>query len=98
MASLTSPARRAVLSIIIVSIALASVLSGTRSTQAVSATIVISQVYGGGGNAGSTFRNDFIELFNLGSTTINVTGWSVQYASSTGTSWQKTDLSGSIAP
>ena len=28
--------------------------------------IVISQVYGGGGNTGATYRNDFIELFNRG--------------------------------
>ena len=26
----------------------------------------ISQVYGGGGNAGSTLKNDFIEVFNRG--------------------------------
>jgi hypothetical protein len=31
-----------------------------------SATIVISQIYGGGGNSGATLRNDFIELFNRG--------------------------------
>ncbi|HUQ99819.1 MAG TPA: hypothetical protein VM166_10215, partial [Gemmatimonadaceae bacterium] len=30
--------------------------------------IVISQVYGGGGNAGATFNKDFIELFNAGGT------------------------------
>lgn len=64
----------------------------------VSPDIVISQVYGGGGNSGAPFTNDFIELFNRGNTTINITGWSVQYASSTGTSWQKTDLSGTLAP
>ena len=64
----------------------------------VSGTIVISQIYGGGGNSGSTYRNDFIELFNLGSTSVSVTGWSVQYASSAGTTWQVTNLSGSIAP
>ncbi len=60
--------------------------------------IVISQVYGGGGNSGATFTHDFIELFNPTSTTVNVTGWSVQYASSTGTSWNVTSLSGSIPP
>ncbi len=61
--------------------------------------IVISQVYGGGGNAGSTFTHDFIELFNQGSTTVNLTGWSVQYQSAAGTgTWQVTPLSGSIAP
>jgi len=47
--------------------------------------IVISQVYGGGGNSGSTYTHDFVELFNRGSTTVSVNGWSVQYASSTGT-------------
>ncbi|MCA9875943.1 MAG: lamin tail domain-containing protein, partial [Anaerolineales bacterium] len=60
--------------------------------------IRISQVYGGGGNSGSTYTNDFIELFNSGSTTVDLADWSVQYASSTGTSWQVTPLSGSINP
>ena len=65
---------------------------------ATSSTIVVSQVYGGGGNTGATYTNDFIELFNRGTTTVDVTGWSVQYASTTGTTWQVTSLSGSIAP
>ncbi|HYC94029.1 MAG TPA: DNA/RNA non-specific endonuclease [Thermoanaerobaculia bacterium] len=66
--------------------------------QAASPNVVISQVYGGGGNAGATYRNDFIELFNRGTATVSLAGWSVQYASSTGTSWQVTPLTGSIAP
>jgi uncharacterized repeat protein (TIGR01451 family) len=66
--------------------------------RAVSTTIVISQVYGGGGNSGATLKNDFIELFNRGATTVSVTGWSVQYTSSAGTTWQVTNLSGSIPP
>ena len=41
--------------------------------------LVIGQVYGGGGNSGATLKNDFIELFNAGSTAVNVSGWSVQY-------------------
>jgi len=64
----------------------------------ISPDIVISQVYGGGGNSGAPFQNDFIELFNRGTTTIDITGWAIQYASSTGTSWQKTDLSAMLAP
>jgi uncharacterized protein len=64
----------------------------------VSTNIVISQVYGGGGNVGATYTNDFIELFNRGISPVDVTGWSVQYASSAGTTWQVTTLSGSIAP
>jgi uncharacterized protein len=65
---------------------------------ATSSTIVISQVYGGGGNTGATYKNDFIELYNLGGSTVDVSGWSVQYASTVGTSWQRTNLSGTIAP
>jgi DNA/RNA endonuclease G (NUC1) len=68
------------------------------SAHAASPDIVISQVYGGGGNAGATLKNDFIELFNRGTSPVTVTGWSVQYAASTGTSWQKTDLTGTIQP
>ena len=47
--------------------------------------LVVSQVYGGGGNTGATFTHDFIELFNRGTATAFVSGWSVQYASATGT-------------
>ena len=32
-------------------------------------------------------RNDFIELYNRGTTAVPVDGWSVQYASAGGTSW-----------
>lgn len=60
--------------------------------------ITISQVYGGGGNVGATYTNDFIELYNAGTTPIDLTGWSVQYAATSGTSWQRTNLSGSIQP
>ncbi|MEY2505324.1 MAG: uncharacterized protein QOG27_1604, partial [Verrucomicrobiota bacterium] len=62
---------------------------------AVSPGIVISQVYGGAGcvTAGcSTYQNDFIELFNRGSSPVSVNGWSVQYAAATGTAWQTTIL------
>ena len=62
------------------------------------AQVVISQIYGGGGNTGATFKNDFIEIFNRGSAAVNVTGWSVQYASAAGTTWQATSLTGMIQP
>jgi predicted extracellular nuclease len=55
------------------------------TAQAVSTDIVISQVYGGGGNSGATYTNDFIELFNRGTSPASLAGWSVQYASATGT-------------
>ena len=53
---------------------------------------MISQVFGGGGNAGAPFRNDFIEIFNAGQFTVNLSGWSVQYASATASTWAVTPL------
>ena len=52
----------------------------------------ISQIYGGGGNSGATYKNDFVEIFNRGTTSVDITGWSVQQASATGTSWSVTQL------
>src|SRR5262249_61391912 len=73
-------------------------ITQTGSVKASSSGIVISQIYGGGGNAGSTFKNDFIEVFNADGATVNLNGWSVQYASAAGTTWQVTALNGSLAP
>lgn len=60
--------------------------------------VVISEMYGGGGNSGSTWKNDFIELYNPTNMPVNLNGWSVQYGSASGTTWQKTILSGVIQP
>lgn len=66
---------------------------GTGGTAlAVSPDVVISQVYGGGGNSGATYTNDFIELHNSGASAVSLNGWSVQYASASGTTWQVTNL------
>ena len=59
--------------------------------------VVVSQVYGGGGNAGAPLNRDFIELHNRGSAPVSLTGWSVQYASAASASWSKTLLTGTIA-
>jgi hypothetical protein len=65
---------------------------------ATSPNVVVSQVYAGGGNSGAVYANDFVELFNRGSTPIDVAGWTVQYASASSSSWSATALSGTIAP
>lgn len=59
--------------------------SGSASSAlVVSPDLVISQVYGGGGNSLATYTHDFIELFNRGTTSVSLSGKSIQYASSTG--------------
>ncbi|HWD83586.1 MAG TPA: lamin tail domain-containing protein, partial [Kribbella sp.] len=60
--------------------------------------VVITEVFGGGGNSGAPYTNDFVELTNNSSAPVDVSGWSIQYASASGTSWQVTKLTGSIAP
>jgi len=61
-------------------------------------SLVISQIYGGGGNSGAQLKNDFIELFNPGGLAVSVAGWSVQYSSANLTTWAATNLSGTIPP
>lgn len=73
-------------------------ISPSPARGAVSPNIVISQVYGGGGNSGAPFTNDFVELFNLGNAPVSFSNWAVQYASSIGTTWQKVDVSGTLQP
>jgi hypothetical protein len=60
--------------------------------------VVVSEVYGGGGNAGATYKNDFIELYNRTAAPISLAGWSVQYSAAGGTgNFQVTSLTGTIA-
>ena len=73
-------------------------LAGSPAAHASSSGLVVSQVYGGGGNSGASYTNDFVEIFNGGSSAANLTGWSVQYASAASTSWSVTALGGSIQP
>ncbi|HXH92718.1 MAG TPA: DNA/RNA non-specific endonuclease, partial [Thermoanaerobaculia bacterium] len=80
-------------------------VSGTPNTPSVLG-VVISTVYGGGGNSGSTLKNDYVELFNRGTQTVALSGWFVHYSSATATTWNSppsagttpTALSGTIAP
>ena len=61
-------------------------------------SVVISQIYGGGGNTGAPWRNDFVELFNRGTEPVSVAGWSVQYAPAAGATWQVAAIDGTIEP
>jgi predicted extracellular nuclease len=65
--------------------ALAAAALVPSAASAASSTIVISQIYGAGSNSGAAWQNDYVELVNLSNAPVSVDGWSVQYASATGT-------------
>lgn len=70
-----------------------------QASAALAAGVVISQVYGGNG---SSYNRDYVEVFNASSSPVNVSGWSIQYASATSTGLFSgngvTSLSGTLQP
>ncbi len=74
---------------------LSSLISFSQST-----TVVISQVYGAGGNTGAVYNADFVELHNVSGSAYDLTGHSIQYASATSTTaWTgKFDLPAASIP
>ncbi|WP_104106732.1 ExeM/NucH family extracellular endonuclease [Nocardioides sp. 616] len=58
--------------------------------------LVISEVYGAGGNSGAVRNQDFVELFNPTSAAISVAGMSVQYRSAGNGGTGVTALTGSV--
>ncbi|TWE12931.1 lamin tail domain-containing protein [Rudaeicoccus suwonensis] len=64
---------------------------------AASSGLVIAEVFGGGGNSGAPYKNDYISLYNKSASAVDLTGWSVSYRSSAGSAGGSTALSGSIA-
>jgi hypothetical protein len=77
---------------------LAALLVAAPAAHATSPDLVISQVFAGGGNAGAAFANDYVEIFNRGSSTVDLSGWTVQYATAAGTSWSAAPLNGAVPP
>ena len=57
---------------------------------------VIAEIYGGGGNSGSYYKYDYIILYNPTSQNIDISNWSIQYASASSASWNATNLEGTI--
>ena len=93
--------RRATAGVAVCGLALATLVAGgdTAASAAPATSVVVNEVYGGGGNSGATYTNDFVELTNRSDAAVSLDGWSVQYHSGGATgAWQVTPLSGSIAP
>ena len=64
--------------------------------EAQSKTVVISEVYGGGGAINGSYKNDYIQLFNFSSSPVDLSGYTLQIAPPTGSSWSVINLSGII--
>jgi predicted extracellular nuclease len=60
-------------------------VAGAPASAAPSADVVISAVYGAGGNSGAVLNADYVELFNRGASAVSLGGLSIQYGSATGT-------------
>ena len=75
---------------------LAAALLVVPAARSASSDMVVSQVFAGGGNTNAPYTNDFVELFNRGTATVDLSTWSIQYATGSGTTWQVTPLSGSV--
>lgn len=84
----------------VISIAIAagtvSVIAPGASAAPDGSGIVINEVYGGGGNNGSVYSNDFVELFNPTASPIDVTGWTIEQRSAANNVGQRATLSGSV--
>lgn len=52
-----------------------------------STTLVISQIYGAGGNTGALFNADYVELHNVSGVSQSLSGLSIQYGSATGSTF-----------
>ena len=62
--------------------------------QAGPARIVISQVYAAGGEQFSTYRSDFVEIFNQGGEPISLNGWTLEYAPGSTGIWSQVEVLG----
>ena len=74
-------------------------MSGLPAAAQIAGHVVISELYGAGGNTGAVYRNDYVEIYNPTYFAVSLAGWSVQYASAAGTgTWHAAPLGGRILP
>jgi hypothetical protein len=56
------------------------------------AQVVISQLYGNGGGTSAVYTRDYVELFNQSYDDVDISTWSLQYASATGATWTRVNF------
>jgi uncharacterized protein len=84
--------------LLLVPLVLALLAAAVTARASGSTSLVVSELYASGGNSGATYANDYVELFNRGTSAVDLSGWTVQYASAASVSWAATALSGTLAP
>ncbi len=96
--ALPSPRRRGLVGLTVASLVAAPLALGLAApASAVSPNVVISEVYGAGGNSGAVYNADFVELSNPTGAAVSLAGKYIHYRSATGTSGGSTfALTGSI--
>ena len=60
--------------------------------------VVINEVYGGGGNSGSAFTHDFVELYNPTDADIDLTGWQIDQMSAAGNTGTLHTIASGVIP
>ena len=97
---LLSPTHRrlTVLAVIVLVAPVLMALLPPASARGQGGEVVISQLYVGGGSGDAPLNADFVELFNRGGDPVALDGWSVQYASAEGTTWNPVALTGTLDP
>ncbi|MGP5384708.1 ExeM/NucH family extracellular endonuclease [Brachybacterium tyrofermentans] len=73
-----------------------SLISTAQAAVVAPGDLQISEAYGGGGNSGASFQNDFVELRNTTDQDLSIDGWSLQYASKTGAFNNTVALQGTV--
>ncbi|MEO6881771.1 MAG: ExeM/NucH family extracellular endonuclease [Mycobacteriaceae bacterium] len=91
---------RSAAGVLTVTALVAGLAAGVPATASAAVTadsaLVINEVYGGGGNSGAQYTNDFVELYNKGTDPVDLSAYAVQYASAGGGDYKVTTLNGTV--
>ncbi|MGO3367290.1 lamin tail domain-containing protein, partial [Agrococcus casei] len=98
MRTLTKKLGIVALSATVAASGLTAITPAPAAQAAPSTGLVISEAYGGGGNGGAKFNQDFIELYNFSAAEVSLDGVTVSYYSSSGNLGASTELEGSLQP
>ncbi len=95
--STTAPATTAPISTTMTSSSSTTPTPSATSASLFIPALLIYEVYGGGGNVGATYRNDYVVLYNPSAASFDLSHCSLQYSAAGGTSFYVFPLEGTVA-